>query len=89
MIGKGAFQETDVFCVTAQIVKHNYLVTDVNDIPRIVKEAFHIAQTGRPGPVLIDIPKNIQIATTQPIFPTRGEAARLRPDAAGGRRGAE
>src|SRR5947208_1972336 len=70
MIGKGAFQETDVFSVTAQIVKHNYLVTDVNDLARIVKEAFHIAQTGRPGPVLIDIPKNIQLATTQPVFPS-------------------
>ena len=70
MIGKGAFQETDVFGVTAQIVKHNYLVMDINDIPRVVKEAFYIAQTGRPGPVLIDIPKNIQLATTQPIFPT-------------------
>jgi len=70
MIGKGAFQETDVFSVTAQVVKHNYLITDVNDIPRIVKEAFHIAQTGRPGPVLIDVPKNIQLATTQPIYPT-------------------
>lgn len=69
MIGKGAFQETDVFSVTAQIVKHNYLVTDVNEIPRIVKEAFHIAQTGRPGPVLIDIPKNIQQTTTRPVFP--------------------
>src|SRR5215207_1195024 len=70
MIGKGAFQETDVFSVTAQIVKHNYLVTDVNEIPRIVKEAFYIATSGRPGPVLIDIPKNIQQAMTQPIFPT-------------------
>src|ERR1700759_5546983 len=70
MIGKGAFQETDVFSVTAQIVKHNYLVTDVNDIARIVKEAFHIAQTGRPGPVLIDIPKNIQQQTTRPVFPS-------------------
>jgi len=70
MIGKGAFQETDVFGVTAQIVKHNYLVMDINDIPRVVKEAFYIAQTGRPGPVLIDIPKNIQLATTQPIFPS-------------------
>ncbi len=69
MIGKGAFQETDVFSVTAQIVKHNYLITDVNDIARVVKEAFHIAQTGRPGPVLIDIPKNIQQATTRPLFP--------------------
>ncbi len=81
MIGKGAFQETDVFSVTAQIVKHNYLVTDINDIPRIVKEAFYIAQTGRPGPVLIDIPKNIQQATTQPGFPERGEPARLQPGA--------
>lgn len=70
MIGKGAFQETDVFSVTAQIVKHNYLVTNVNDIPRVVKEAFYIAQTGRPGPVLIDIPKDVQIETTQPIFPS-------------------
>jgi acetolactate synthase I/II/III large subunit len=70
MIGKGAFQETDVFSVTAQVVKHNYLVMDVNDIPRIVKEAFYIAQSGRPGPVLIDIPKNIQLARTQPVFPT-------------------
>ena len=69
MIGKGAFQETDVFSVTAQIVKHNYLVTDINDLARIVKEAFHIAQTGRPGPVLIDIPKNIQVGETQPVFP--------------------
>ncbi|NBV33555.1 MAG: acetolactate synthase large subunit [Proteobacteria bacterium] len=69
MIGKGAFQETDVFSVTAQVVKHNYLVLDVNDIPRIVKEAFHIAQTGRPGPVLIDIPKNIQQAIVRPVFP--------------------
>ncbi len=70
MIGKGAFQETDVFGVTAQIVKHNYLVTDIRDLPRIVKEAFYIAQTGRPGPVLIDIPKNIQVGTSQPVWPT-------------------
>ncbi len=70
MIGKGAFQETDVFSVTAQIVKHNYLVTDIEDIPRIVKEAFYIAQTGRPGPVLIDIPKNIQMGKARPVFPT-------------------
>jgi len=69
MIGKGAFQETDVFGMTLPVVKHNYLVLDVNDIPRIVKEAFHIAQTGRPGPVLIDMPKNVQEGKTQPIFP--------------------
>ena len=69
MIGKGAFQETDIFGVTLPIVKHSYLVTDVNDIPRIVKEAFHVASSGRPGPVMIDVPKNIQQARTQPVYP--------------------
>jgi len=69
LIGKGGFQEVDVFGMTLPVVKHNYLVMDINDIPRVVKEAFHIATTGRPGPVLIDIPKNIQLAETQPIFP--------------------
>src|SRR5215831_14699377 len=69
MIGKGAFQETDIYGMTLPVVKHSYLITDINDIPRIVKEAFHIAQTGRPGPVLIDLPKNVQQARTQPIFP--------------------
>jgi acetolactate synthase-1/2/3 large subunit len=69
MIGRGAFQETDFFGMTLPVVKHSYLVWDINDIPRIVKEAFYIAQSGRPGPVLIDIPKNIQNATAHPIFP--------------------
>ncbi len=69
MIGRGAFQETDVFGMTLPMVKHSYLVWDINEIPRIVKEAFFIAQSGRPGPVLIDVPKNIQIQTAQPIFP--------------------
>jgi acetolactate synthase-1/2/3 large subunit len=62
MIGRGAFQETDFFGVTLPIVKHSYLVTDPNEIPRIVKEAFHIAQSGRPGPVVIDMPKDVQEA---------------------------
>ena len=70
MIGKGAFQETDMFGMSLPVVKHNYLVLDPSDIPRVVKEAFYIAQTGRPGPVLIDMPKNVQEARTQPIFPT-------------------
>ena len=69
MIGKGAFQETDIYGMTLPVVKHSYLITDINDIPRIVKEAFYIAQAGRPGPVLIDIPKNVQQARTQPVFP--------------------
>ena len=70
MIGRGAFQETDIIGVTLPFVKHSYLVTDVNDIPRIVKEAFYIAQSGRPGPVVIDVPKNVQQAKTQPVWPT-------------------
>ncbi len=61
-IGKNAFQETDVFGITLPIVKHSYLVLDVKDIPRIVKEAFYIANTGRPGPVVIDIAKDVQQA---------------------------
>src|SRR5215471_19827054 len=69
MIGKGAFQETDIYGMTLPVVKHSYLITDINEIPRIIKEAFHIAQTGRPGPVLVDLPKNVQQARTQPVFP--------------------
>ncbi|XP_074317200.1 acetolactate synthase 3, chloroplastic-like [Silene latifolia] len=60
MIGTDAFQETPIVEVTRSITKHNYLVLDVDDIPRIVKEAFYLANSGRPGPVLIDIPKDIQ-----------------------------
>ena len=70
MIGRSAFQETDMIGLTLPVVKHSYLVTDVNDLPRIVKEAFYLAQSGRPGPVVIDIPKNIQQAKTQPVWPT-------------------
>ena len=80
MIGKGAFQETDVFGMTLPIVKHSYLVWDINDIPRIVKEAFYIAQTGRPGPVLIDLPKNIQNQRAQPIFPQQISLRGYTPD---------
>jgi acetolactate synthase-1/2/3 large subunit len=70
MIGRGAFQETDVFGMTLPIVKHSYLVMDIHEIPRVVKEAFHIARTGRPGPVVIDVPKNIQNQLAQPVFPS-------------------
>ena len=69
MIGKGAFQETDIYGMTLPVVKHSYLVTDINEIPRIVKEAFHIAQSGRPGPVLIDVPKDVQQSRAQPVYP--------------------
>ncbi len=80
MIGKGAFQETDFFGMTLPIVKHSYLVTDIADIPRIIKEAFFIAQSGRPGPVIVDVPKNIQQAETQPIFPKEINLRGYNPD---------
>jgi acetolactate synthase I/II/III large subunit len=60
LLGTDAFQETDITGITVPITKHNYLVTHAADIPRVVREAFHIAQTGRPGPVLIDITKDAQ-----------------------------
>ncbi len=80
MIGKGAFQETDFFGMTLPIVKHSYLVTDINDIPRVIKEAFYIATTGRPGPVVVDVPKNIQISRAQPVYPTEINLRGYHPD---------
>ena len=69
MIGRGAFQETDFFGMTLPVVKHSYLVTNIDDIPRIVKEAFYIASTGRPGPVVIDMPKDVQEKLAAPVYP--------------------
>ncbi|MGA2444265.1 MAG: biosynthetic-type acetolactate synthase large subunit [Opitutaceae bacterium] len=69
-IGKMAFQETDIYGLTLPIVKHSYLVLDVHDLPRIFKEAFHLAKSGRPGPVLIDIPKDVQQAKFTPVYPS-------------------
>jgi acetolactate synthase-1/2/3 large subunit len=59
VIGTDAFQEADIMAITSPITKHNYQVQSISDLPRIVKEAFHIASTGRPGPVVVDIPKDI------------------------------
>ena len=59
MLGKDAFQEADVFGISMPVVKHSYLVRDPNDIPRVMTEAFHIATTGRQGPVLVDLPKDV------------------------------
>jgi len=72
-IGKMAFQETDFFGMTLPIVKHSYLVMNVQELPRIFKEAFELARSGRPGPVVIDIPKDVQIAKFQPVFPAATE----------------
>ena len=62
MLGKDAFQEADIFGITLPVVKHSYLVKKTNDIPRVIKEAFLITNTGRPGPVLIDLPKDVTSA---------------------------
>ena len=69
LIGNDAFQEADVTGITRPITKHNYLVKDVNELARIVREAFYIASTGRPGPVLIDIPSDIQLQETEFVWP--------------------
>jgi acetolactate synthase-1/2/3 large subunit len=68
VIGTDAFQETPIVEVCRSITKHHYLVTDPADITRTIREAFHVAQTGRPGPVLIDLPKDVQLARLQPDF---------------------
>jgi len=68
VIGTDAFQETPIVEVCRSITKHHYLVTDAADIPRVMREAFHVATTGRPGPVLIDLPKNIQLTQIVPDY---------------------
>jgi len=69
-IGGDAFQETDVTGVTLPVTKHNYLVTEINDLAQTIREAFYIARTGRPGPVLIDLPKDVQNAKIEFEYPT-------------------
>ena len=75
LLGKDSFQEVDITGITMPITKHNYIVKDVNDLQRIVKEAFYIAKEGRPGPVLIDIPKDITAAKAiyEPLIPKKVE----------------
>ena len=67
-LGKDAFQEADVFGVTMPVVKHSYLVREVNDLPRVMNEAFHLATSGRPGPVLVDLPKDVVSAECEADF---------------------
>ncbi|HWO92685.1 MAG TPA: thiamine pyrophosphate-binding protein, partial [Methylomirabilota bacterium] len=66
-VGRDAFQETDVIGATSSVTKHSYLVTHIEQLPRVIHEAFHIATTGRPGPVLIDICKDVQQANAERI----------------------
>jgi acetolactate synthase-1/2/3 large subunit len=68
VIGTDAFQETPIVEVCRSVTKHHYLVTDANDLARVIREAFYIASTGRPGPVLVDIPKNVQLAQIYPDY---------------------
>lgn len=79
MIGNDAFQEANITGITMPITKHNYLVQDANDLPRIIKEAFHIASTGRPGPVLIDMPKDITTAEIDFVYPEKVELRGYKP----------
>jgi acetolactate synthase I/II/III large subunit len=72
-VGRDAFQETDVIGATSSVTKHSYLVTNIAQLPRVIHEAFHIATTGRPGPVLIDICKDVQQADAERITPERLE----------------
>lgn len=67
-LGLDAFQEADVSGISYPVVKHSYLIKDPNDIPRIIKEAFYLAETGRPGPVLIDVPKDVATAKFEPDY---------------------
>jgi len=69
LIGNDAFQEADITGITRPVTKHNFLVKDVKDLSRIIREAFYIASTGRPGPVLIDLPVDVQKADTELIWP--------------------
>ncbi|WP_309569797.1 thiamine pyrophosphate-binding protein, partial [Deinococcus sp.] len=70
LMGTDAFQEADITGITLPITKHNYVVREVEDLPRIVAEAIRIARSGRPGPVLVDIPKDIQLAAFHGEIPT-------------------
>src|SRR5438445_8189287 len=68
-IGTDSFQESDVIGSTMSVVKHSYLITRAEEIAPIIQEAFHVARTGRPGPVLIDFPKDLQAAVTELNYP--------------------
>src|SRR3954464_13436774 len=69
LIGTDAFQESDITGITIPIVKHSWLVLDVNELPQILKAAFHVAQTGRSGPVLVDVPRDVQEAELDFSYP--------------------
>ncbi|HEY6055804.1 MAG TPA: biosynthetic-type acetolactate synthase large subunit [Gaiellaceae bacterium] len=79
LIGSDAFQECDITGITMPIVKHSWLVTDVEDLPHVLKAAFHVAQTGRCGPVLVDVPRDIQEAELDFVYPDDVDLPGWRP----------
>ncbi|HXD70877.1 MAG TPA: thiamine pyrophosphate-binding protein, partial [Gaiellales bacterium] len=79
LIGTDAFQEADIQGITMPIVKHSWLVKDVRELPRVFKEAFHVARSGRPGPVLIDIPKDVQLQTFEFSYPRQTDMPGYKP----------
>ena len=81
-IGTDAFQEADITGITMGVTKHNWLITDANEIPRVIAEAFHVATTGRPGPVLVDVPKDVANATMEWYWPEEVDLPGYRPAAA-------
>ncbi len=83
MIGNDAFQEADTTGITRAVTKHNYLVKNVDELPRIIAEAFYVASSGKPGPVLIDIPKDVQRAKTSATFSGPVEMRGYKPAAKG------
>jgi acetolactate synthase-1/2/3 large subunit len=86
LLGKDAFQETDIVGITMPITKHNYLVKDVHDLPYVFKEAIHIATTGRPGPVLVDITKDAMLARTVPNWDVKLNLPGYKPNYNGNRK---
>ena len=83
LIGNDAFQEADIVGITRPCTKHNYLVKDVKDLARIIKEAFYIARSGRPGPVLVDIPKDVSAAMAEFKYPEKVHIRSYQPTYAG------
>src|ERR1700704_6663491 len=83
VIGTDAFQEADTVGITMPVTKHNWLVTDAQDIPRVVREAFHVATTGRPGPVLIDLPKDVANAQMEWYWPEKIDMPGYKPNVKG------
>jgi acetolactate synthase-1/2/3 large subunit len=83
VIGTDAFQEADTVGITMPVTKHNWLISDAQDIPRVVREAFHVATTGRPGPVLIDLPKDVANAPMDWYWPEKIELPGYKPNVKG------